>query len=320
MNSAVAADHIMRTYLCACKRERLKRFLATVLCRMVNDHKIRLAHIEIDRAHPGSHSQAVLRWRLFDLFGNGLKLFLMATIGIGISPMLAMDRCKGKKANQQGFQPGVKLHLGWFGFCGNSSLNFYIMARNVSGKKVAILTENGFEEVELTSPMNALEEAGAEVHVISPQTDKVKAWDHDHWSIEIPVDKTLDEARPEDYDMLVLPGGVMNPDTLRQNKKAVAFAQYFLEQGKPLAAICHGPQLLIETGMLNERNMTSFPSLKTDLKNAGAIWEDKEVIVDNGLVTSRKPADLEAFNKKMIEELSEGQHATTGQFTQNREA
>lgn len=189
------------------------------------------------------------------------------------------------------------------------------MARDVKGKKVAILTENGFEEVELTSPMNALEAAGVDVHVISPQKDKVKAWNSENWGIEVPVDKLLDEANPEDYDMLLLPGGVMNPDTLRTNKKAVAFAQHFLEQGKPLAAICHGPQTLIETGMLDGRTMTSYPSLQTDLKNAGVNWVDKEVVVDNGLVTSRKPDDLEAFNKKMIEELGEGQHATTGQFT-----
>jgi protease I len=189
------------------------------------------------------------------------------------------------------------------------------MAREVKGKKVAILTEDGFEEVELTSPMEALKQAGVEVHVVSPQAEKVKAWNHDHWSIEVPVDKRLSEVKPEDYDMLLLPGGVMNPDTLRMNKDAVAFAQHFLEQGKPLAAICHGPQLLIETGMLNERNMTSYPSLKTDLINAGVIWEDKEVVTDNGLVTSRSPKDLEAFNNKMLEELGEGQHATTGQFT-----
>jgi protease I len=189
------------------------------------------------------------------------------------------------------------------------------MARNVQGKKVAILTENGFEEVELTSPMNALEQAGATVHIISPQKDKVKAWNHDHWSIELPVDKNLSYARPEDYDMLLLPGGVLNPDTLRLNKEAVSFAQYFLEQGKPLAAICHGPQTLIETGMLDGRIMTSYPSVKTDLVNAGVNWEDKEVVVDNGLVTSRSPKDLEAFNKKVIEELGEGKHATTGQFT-----
>jgi protease I len=190
------------------------------------------------------------------------------------------------------------------------------MSRNINGKKVAILTENGFEEVELTSPKKALEDAGAIVKIISPQKDKVKAWDQDHWSIELPVDVPLDEANPEDYDMLVLPGGVINPDKLRTNKKAVQFAEHFLEQGKPLAAICHGPQLLIETGMISGRDLTSFASLQTDLKNAGALWEDKEVVVDNGLVTSRSPKDLEAFNKKMIEELSEGKHATTGQFTQ----
>lgn len=189
------------------------------------------------------------------------------------------------------------------------------MARDVKGKKVAILTENGFEEVELTSPMNALEAAGVQVTVISPKEGKVKAWNHDHWSIEVTVDQALDKAKPEDFDMLVLPGGVMNPDKLRTNKAAVAFAQHFIEQGKPLAAICHGPQLLIETGMLEGRNMTSYPSLQTDLENAGVIWEDKEVVVDNGLVTSRSPEDLDAFNKKMIEELSEGRHATTGQFT-----
>lgn len=189
------------------------------------------------------------------------------------------------------------------------------MARDVKGKKVAILVENGFEEVELTSPMNALEQAGVEVHVISPQSGKVKAWNEEAWGIEVPVDKTLDSVNPEDYDMLLLPGGIMNPDDLRMNIKAVQFAQHFLEQGKPLAAICHGPWTLIETGMLDGRTMTSYPSIQTDLKNAGVNWVDKEVVVDNGLITSRKPDDLEAFNKKMLEELAEGQHATTGQFT-----
>lgn len=192
------------------------------------------------------------------------------------------------------------------------------MARDIKDKKVAILTENGFEEVELTSPMNALEQAGATVHIISPQKDKVKAWNHDHWSIELPVDKNLGEANPEDYDMLVLPGGVLNPDKLRLNKEAVSFAQHFLEQAKPLAAICHGPQTLIETGMLDGRTMTSYWAIKTDLVNAGVNWQDKEVVVDNGLVTSRSPQDLEAFNRKMIEELSEGQHATRGQFTHSK--
>lgn len=189
------------------------------------------------------------------------------------------------------------------------------MTKNIQGKKVAILTENGFEEVELTSPKKALEDAGAIVHIVSPQKEKVLAWNHDHWSIDLPVDVTLAEAKPEDYDALVLPGGVLNPDKARMNKECVAFAQHFLEQGKPLAAICHGPQLLIETGMISGREMTSYPSIKTDVVNAGVTWVDKEVVVDNGLITSRSPKDLEAFNKKMIEEIAEGRHATTGQFT-----
>ncbi|MDQ3682978.1 MAG: type 1 glutamine amidotransferase [Bacteroidota bacterium] len=189
------------------------------------------------------------------------------------------------------------------------------MARDIKGKKVAILTENGFEEIELTSPKKVLEEAGAIVHIVSPQKEKVKAWDHDHWSIELPVDINLFDANPEDYDALLIPGGVINPDKMRINKDCIAFAQHFLEQGKPLAAICHAPQLLIETGMISTRKLTSYPSVKTDLINAGAHWEDKEVVVDNGLVTSRSPKDLDAFNKKMVEEISEGRHATTGQFT-----
>ena len=179
----------------------------------------------------------------------------------------------------------------------------------LEGKTIAILTENGFEEVELTSPKKALEEAGARVQIVSPRKGKVRAWDKDHWSIELPVDVELENARPEDYDALMLPGGVLNPDQLRLNKKAVEFAQQFLESGKPVAAICHGPQLLIETGLIDGRNMTSYPSLRTDMENAGVLWVDKEVVVDNGLVTSRTPKDLEAFNKKMIEEIKEGEHA-----------
>lgn len=181
----------------------------------------------------------------------------------------------------------------------------------LSGKVVAILTENGFEESELTSPKEALQKEGATVHIVSPQQEKVKGWNHDHWSIELPVDVPITEANAEDYDALVLPGGVLNPDKLRRNKDAVDFAQQFLEAGKPVAAICHGPQLLIETAMLKGREMTSFPSVKTDLENAGAIWLDKEVVVDNGLVTSRSPEDLDAFNKKMIEEIMEGVHRLT---------
>ncbi|MDP4130631.1 MAG: type 1 glutamine amidotransferase domain-containing protein [Bacteroidota bacterium] len=178
----------------------------------------------------------------------------------------------------------------------------------LSGKKVAILTENGFEEVELTSPRKALMDAGATVHIVSPQKDKVKAWNHDHWSVQLPVDVNLEDADAEDYDALMIPGGVMNPDQMRANPDCVDFAQQFLEEGKPVAAICHGPQLLIETGMLSGRNMTSFPSIRTDLENAGVSWADLEVVTDRGLVTSRSPADLEAFNKKMIEEFAEGIH------------
>lgn len=179
---------------------------------------------------------------------------------------------------------------------------------NLSNRKVAILTEEGFEQVELTSPKEALEAAGATVHIISPKAGKVKAWDHDHWGIEVNVDKLLTDVSPDDYDALVLPGGVLNPDKLRQNKDAVAFVSAFLDEGKPLAAICHGPQMLIETGMLNGRKVTSYPSLQTDLKNAGAEWVDQQVVTDNGLVTSRTPADLDAFNKKTIEEIGEGIH------------
>ena len=179
----------------------------------------------------------------------------------------------------------------------------------LENRRVAILTEEGFEQVELTSPKAALKDAGAIVHVISPQSGKIKAWDKTDWGIEVDVDKQLDEVKPDDYDALVLPGGVLNPDKLRQNKDAVAFVTPFLKAGKPVAAICHGPQMLIETGLIKGRKLTSFPSLQTDLKNAGAEWVDEEVVVDNGLVTSRKPDDLPAFNKKAIEEFAEGVHA-----------
>ena len=180
--------------------------------------------------------------------------------------------------------------------------------KNLKEKRVAIITENGFEEVELTSPKKVMEDAGIKVDVISPQKNKVKAWDKDHWSIEIPVDVNITDANADDYDALMIPGGVMNPDKMRTNEDCVQFAKYFLESGKPVAAICHGPQLLIETGLLNGREMTSYPSLKTDLINAGVNWKDEEVIVDNGLVTSRSPKDLEAFNKKLLEEIKEGMH------------
>lgn len=173
----------------------------------------------------------------------------------------------------------------------------------LANRKVAILTENGFEEIELTSPREALEEAGAKVFIISPQKESVLGWKHHDWGREIKVDKHISEASASDYDALFLPGGVMNPDKLRLNQEAVNFTKEFLKVGKPVAAICHGPQTLIETGMLKGRTMTSYPSLKTDLKNAGVTWVDEEVVVDNKLITSRNPDDIPAFNKKIIEEF-----------------
>ncbi|RCH55516.1 protease [Mucilaginibacter hurinus] len=184
---------------------------------------------------------------------------------------------------------------------------------SLNNRKVAILTENGFEQVELTSPKEALEAAGATVHIISPNGGNVKAWNHTDWGIEVPVDVVLESASPDDYDALVLPGGVMNPDKLRMNKDAVAFVSAFLDEGKPVAAICHGPQVLIETGLISGRKLTSYPSLQTDLKNAGVEWVDEEVVVDKGLVTSRTPDDLEAFNRKTIEEIGEGVHEDSAQ-------
>ena len=177
---------------------------------------------------------------------------------------------------------------------------------DLSNKKVAILTEEGFEQVELTSPQQALKDAGATVHVISPEGGEIKAWDQTDWGITITADKKLADVSPDDYDALVLPGGVLNPDKLRQDKDAVAFVSAFLDEGKTVAAICHGPQTLIETDMLKGRTMTSYPSLKSDLKNAGVNWVDQEVVVDKGLITSRTPKDLEAFNQKTIEQIAAG--------------
>ncbi|GGK87249.1 type 1 glutamine amidotransferase domain-containing protein [Rufibacter glacialis] len=182
------------------------------------------------------------------------------------------------------------------------------MAQKLAGKKIAILVEKGFEQVELEKPRTALEEAGAETHLISPQAGTVKAWDMTDWGKEFPVDKELKAAVASDYDALLLPGGVMNPDYLRANAQAVAFVRAFQDTGKPIAAICHGPWTLIEAQAVKGRKMTSWPSLKTDLTNAGATWVDEEVVTDQGLVTSRKPEDIPAFNKKMIEEFAEGKH------------
>lgn len=178
----------------------------------------------------------------------------------------------------------------------------------LKGKKIAIVATDGFEEVELAEPLKALNNAGAETHIVAPKKDHIKAWDHDKWSKDYDVDVDLDTARADDYDGVFLPGGVLNPDQLRMNDKAVTFVSGFFEAGKPVAAICHGPQLLIETGKIKGKKMTSYPSVKTDLKNAGVNWVDEEVVVDQGLTTSRQPDDLPAFIDKMIEEYREGVH------------
>ena len=179
----------------------------------------------------------------------------------------------------------------------------------LDGKRIAILATDGVEEVELTKPRDAIREAGAQAVVVSPRSDEIKAWQHDHWGNKIHVDLPLSRANADDFDGLMLPGGVMNPDHLRQDQQAVRFVKSFFEQGKPVAAICHGPWLLVEAGAVSGRTLTSWPSLKTDIRNAGGQWVDEEVHVDRGLVTSRKPADLPAFCAKAIEEFAEGRHA-----------
>ncbi|WII71159.1 type 1 glutamine amidotransferase domain-containing protein [Bdellovibrio sp. 22V] len=180
----------------------------------------------------------------------------------------------------------------------------------LSEKKVAILATDGFEKAELLDPKKALEQAGAEVTVISLKSGQIKSWSEGNWSDPIQVDLTLDKARPENFDALMLPGGVINPDKLRMEPKAVEFVRSFVDSGKPIAAICHGPQTLINAEGVEGRRMTSWPSLRADLENAGAEWVDEEVVTDQGLVTSRKPADIPAFNRKMIEEFAEGRHQT----------
>jgi protease I len=179
---------------------------------------------------------------------------------------------------------------------------------SLSGKRVAILATDGVEQVELTEPRKALDAAGAKTKVVSPKSGSIKGWNIDNWGNEIKVDMVLDSTSPDDYDALLLPGGVMNPDTLRMNEDAVNFVRAFFEAGKPVASICHGPWMLVEADVVHGRNVTSWPSLRTDLKNAGANWTDSEVITDHGLVTSRKPDDIPAFSRKMIEEFAEGVH------------
>lgn len=183
------------------------------------------------------------------------------------------------------------------------------MVNKLSGKKVAVLVAGGFEQVELFEPRRTLQAAGAAVFVVSPERDVVRGWDRTEWGDRVHVDVPLEDATADDYDALLLPGGVMNPDRLRMNDAAVRFVGGFLSAGKPIAAICHAPALLIETGALRGRTLTSYPSLRTDLRNAGAEWVDEEVVTDEGLVTSRTPGDLPAFNRAMVEVFAAGVHA-----------
>ncbi len=182
------------------------------------------------------------------------------------------------------------------------------MSDSLKNKRVAILATDGVEQVELLEPRKALQDAGAKAEVVSPKGGEIKGWNHTDWGQKIPVDVELKSADPNQYDALLLPGGALNPDHLRMDPQAVKFVKAFFEAHKPVAAICHGPWLLVEADVLRGRKLTSWPSLQTDIRNAGGEWTDEQVVTDHGLVTSRKPDDIPAFNKKMIEEFAEGKH------------
>jgi protease I len=181
------------------------------------------------------------------------------------------------------------------------------MTKHINGKKIAILATDGYEQVELTDPKKNLEKAGAKVDVISIKSGKIKGWNHTDWGSSVKVDHLVTEVKPTDYDALVLPGGQINPDKLRTDKNAVAFIRQFVESGKPVAAICHGPWGLVEADVVKGKTVTSWPSIHTDLQNAGANWVDKEVVQDGNLITSRKPEDIPAFSNKIIETLANTQ-------------
>jgi protease I len=182
------------------------------------------------------------------------------------------------------------------------------MTSKLAGKKVAILAADGFEEVELTKPRKALDDAGAQTSVVSIKSGKIQGMNHADKGETVAVDLTLSDARPQEFDALMIPGGLMNPDTLRSTDEALEFVRHFFQEGKSVAAICHAPWVLIDAGVVRGRTLTSWPAIKSDVRNAGGNWVDQEVVVDNGLVTSRKPDDIPAFNDKMIEEFCEGLH------------
>ena len=180
--------------------------------------------------------------------------------------------------------------------------------KQLAGKKVAILAADMFERVELEKPRKALEDAGAKTEVVSIHDGEIKGFDHFDPANTVKVDRTVDEVSPDDYDALLIPGGVGNPDQLRGDENAVAFVRGFHDAGKPMAVICHGPWVLVESGVVRGKRVTSWPTLETDIRNAGGDWVDEEVVVDGNIVTSRKPDDIPAFNEKMIEEFAEGRH------------
>jgi protease I len=194
------------------------------------------------------------------------------------------------------------------------------MANELQGKKIAFIATEGVEEAELTEPWKAVKEAGAQPELISIEDGEVQAWEHFDKGGSFKVDKTIEEASVDDYDGLVLPGGVANPDQLRTDENVVSFIREFAATGKPIGVICHGPWTLIEAGVVEGRRMTSWPTLQTDLRNAGADWVDEEVVVDQGLVSSRKPDDLPAFNAKIVEEFAEGRHEESAQKAIHAEA
>jgi protease I len=194
------------------------------------------------------------------------------------------------------------------------------MANELTGKRIAIVVTDGFEQDELVKPKEALVQAGAEADIVSPNSDKVRGWKYTDWGDEFPVDTQIASADSNNYDGLMLPGGQINPDNLRMDKSVVQFVQSFVRTGKPIAAICHGPVTLIEADAVRGRRLTSFPSIQTDLRNAGATWVDEEVVTDRGLVTSRKPDDIPAFNRKMIEEFAEGKHGVRAAVAAERKA
>lgn len=185
------------------------------------------------------------------------------------------------------------------------------MPASLQEKRIAILATDGFEQSELLEPRKALEQAGATCEVISLKAGSIKGWNHDQWGESVKVDRLVTSARAEDYDALLLPGGVMNPDKLRMNEEAMEFVAAFVDDGKPIGAICHGPWSLVEVDAVEDRELTSWPSLRTDIENAGGRWVDQAVVVDEGIVTSRKPDDLPLFNAKLIEEIGEGPHHRT---------